>query len=298
MLLRAAYFCAALAVALSGSLLGTRRGARRQWWLPAARYIRAVQVRRVLPAGPHRPAAVIDVRQLPAAVTSPIQLATSQSRGPPPRRHCGNTVHHSNPGVRRLKRQRDPIPPGATAAMRSAVHRATRRRLRSPGVPAATVRRRSGPCLARCRRPTVRHISDNPRSIPPTSNGASRSCATRRRRRVWRHSATREAAPSNAAQPRARRRFGHRMDRAVHRRGGICIAVAGASQSRAHPPSAPLPASPAAPRPASVSAKPSRSIPRRFSSPPASPKFSHQHGQRHDQRRSGRPAGGCGRATA
>ena len=302
MLFRAAYFCAALAVALCGLLLGTPAlaladsgGYRRPdisaqygsssasgWTAPSS-------------GGYRRPS----TSGGGYASSSAGDLAISRSTSAQALRQYRASQQRRRPSVETTARSGTAWGNGGYAVRRPPSYTAP---AAVTGVPAATVRRHSGPCLARCRRPIVRPISDNPRSIPVTSNGASRSCATLRRRRDWRRSATAQVQrrAMSAQQLRARRTGSSIvLDRAVRRRGGICIAMAGASQSRAeshrqfrsrhlgqHRDTLPCrPNHPAR----------SRAIPpcRRHA-----PRFSHIIGQRDDQCRGGRTVGGRGRAIA
>ena len=192
MLSRAALFCAALAVApciaLSGastSALADSGGYRRPGDIGVDRVPDGAPR-----AAPRRRAAATGARRRPAVATSPGRPATSRSRGPTAAQALQQyraSQQPRRPAGRQWPPRRARMRSGATVAMRRAVRRATERRRASP---AATARRRSGPCSGRCRHPTARRISGNPRPIRPTSNGASRPCATRTRRRGWRPLAT------------------------------------------------------------------------------------------------------------
>ena len=190
MLSRAALFCAALAVApgtglagASTSALADSGGYRRPTDICALRF----WVER-----PERDL-VLQWRVPPpvdslAADTPPGRPATSRFRGAPPPRRCSSIAPRSSRAVRRWRQQHPPTRPGGMAAMCRAAPRAMPRR---PALPAAMVRRRSGPCWGHCRHLTAPRISGSPRPIRPISNGASRRCAIRTPRRGWRRSATR-----------------------------------------------------------------------------------------------------------
>jgi hypothetical protein len=192
--------------------------------------------RRVLPAGPHRPAVAIGGRLHLAAGTSRVQPATWQSRGPPPPRHWANIVHRSSPAVRRSRRRRDAISPRKTASMRPAVHRSNAGLgLRQLGW------LRHGGVLGRAWRavgvrpcglfPAISGRSRVPAMAPagharPYDGGAIGSARRRRER---------SAARCGRDGSCRIEQFVHRLDRAVRRRGSVRVAVAGTSQSRASP---------------------------------------------------------------
>ena len=236
MLLRAAFFCAALAAALVGRL-SVRRRARS----PTAAatvgpiYLRS-PVRRAVPAGPHRPAAAIGVRLHLAADTSPSSAGDM--------------------AISRIRRRPGTAPVSCIAAAPPSVGRvdsATRCRLgkRRLCVPPSTELCSAGLGLwRRLRHGGVlghawRAVGIRPRGLFPAIPGRSRlpAMAPAGHARPYDGGAIggarrqRERGAARCGRNGSRRigRFVHRLGRVVRRRGSIRVAVAGASQSRAAP---------------------------------------------------------------
>ena len=301
MLLRAAYFCAALAAALwvASRYVGER--ARRQWRLPSAQYIRAVRlvehfrldrtVQRWLSASVDHlaadtpPSSAGDVAISRSTAAQALQPVSRIAAAPPSVGRVAGATQYRR-GKRRL-------------CVR-AVHRAIQRRPRSSaagGYGTAAFWAMLGALSASDRAAYFRQSQVDPGyqqwrqqvDARPYDGGAIGSARRRRKR---------SAARCGRNGSRRIERFVHRLDRAVRRRGSVRVAVAGASQSRASPRrkfrSGPLrqrrntlpcrPDHPARPR-----AIPARR--RRHQGAAAA-------GQRDDQRRGGRAVGGRRRAIA